>query len=274
MSDTKNLNLDYNRPVQIAEGVFWVGFYDKQSKLHCNPYLILEGEEAVLIDGGSRPDFSTVMMKVLQTGVAPRQIKALIYHHYDPDLCGNIPNFEDIIDRDDLRIISDVQNNIFIRHYGVSSQMVTIDSFGYAFEFSTGRRLEFHMTPYAHSPGSFITYDTKTKTLFTSDLMGSYTRKWDLFLSLHEDCKKCSDYDNCPRDEIYCPLPDIMKFHEMIMTSRSALKNALNVIKKIDFEIIAPQHGSVVTEPGDIKTLFEKLTNLEDVGIDRILKDV
>ena len=222
----------------------------KNLKLHCNPYLILEGEEAVLIDSGSRPDFSTVMMKVLQTGVAPRQIEALIYSHYDPDLCDNITNFEDIIDRDDLRIISDFQNNIFIRHYGVSSPMVTIESLGYAFEFSTGRRLKFHMTPYAHSAGSFITYDTKTKTLFTSDLMGSYTHEWDLFLSLHEDCMKCSDYDNCPRGEIYCPLPDIMKFHEMVMTSRSALKNALNVMKKIETQVshVCPSCYSVISE--------------------------
>ncbi len=71
--------VDYERSVEIAKGIFWVGFYDSQSGLHCNPYLIVDRDEAVVIDGGSRPDFPTVMMKILQTGVFPNQISALIY---------------------------------------------------------------------------------------------------------------------------------------------------------------------------------------------------
>ena len=89
---------NYESSVEIAEGIYWVGFYDTQSGLHCNPYLILDHDEAVVIDGGSRPDFATVMMKIMQTGIAPKQIQALVYQHYDPDLCGSIPNFEDIIE--------------------------------------------------------------------------------------------------------------------------------------------------------------------------------
>ncbi len=97
---------NYESSVEIADGIYWVGFYDAQSGLHCNPYLILDHDEAVVIDGGSRPDFATVMMKIMQTGIAPKQIQALVYQHYDPDLCGSIPNFEDIIRRKDLKIIS------------------------------------------------------------------------------------------------------------------------------------------------------------------------
>ena len=52
--------------VEIAEGIYWVGFYDAQSGLHCNPYLIVDHDEALVIDGGSRPDFVTVMMKIMQ----------------------------------------------------------------------------------------------------------------------------------------------------------------------------------------------------------------
>jgi hypothetical protein len=50
-------------PVSIAEGIYWVGYSDKNRGLHCNPYLIIEGDEAVLIDGGNRDDFSTVRHK-------------------------------------------------------------------------------------------------------------------------------------------------------------------------------------------------------------------
>ncbi|MFC1551602.1 MBL fold metallo-hydrolase [Candidatus Latescibacterota bacterium] len=272
MTDSKNINLDYDRPIQIAEGVYWVGFYDREAKLHCNPYLIIEGDEAVLIDSGSRPDFSTVMMKVLQTGVDPHQIKALIYHHPDPDLCGNIPNFEDLIDRDDLILISDKQNIPFIRHYNVASSMISLEESGHSFEFSSGRKLEFYNTPYAHSSGAFITFDTKTKTLFTSDILGSFAKEWELYLSLDESCAECNEYKNCVNNREYCPLPDILSFHEYVMTSSAALRNAIDIIRKTEFEILAPQHGSVVNTAFESSVLLDKLRALDSVGIDRILQ--
>lgn len=61
MGHVSNLNLNYDRPVKIADDTYWIGFYDKVSGLHCNPYLIVDGDEAVVIDGGSRPDFPIVM---------------------------------------------------------------------------------------------------------------------------------------------------------------------------------------------------------------------
>ena len=58
-------------PIEIATGIYWLGYAADNLGLHCNPYLILEGEEAVLIDGGSRDDFSNVMLKILRTGIMP-----------------------------------------------------------------------------------------------------------------------------------------------------------------------------------------------------------
>ena len=164
--------------VEIAEGIYWVGFFDAQSGLHCNPYLIVDHDEALVIDGGSRPDFATVMMKIMQTGIAPKQIQALVYQHYDPDLCGSIPNFEDIIRREDLKIISDAENLMFIRHYSAASRLVSLSKLKFEYTFSSGRKIHFAKTPYAHAAGSFITFDPKTKVLFTSDLFGSYGKNW------------------------------------------------------------------------------------------------
>ena len=273
MPDSTNLNLDYERPIRIAEDIYWVGFYDKQTGLHCNPYLIVDGAEAVVIDGGSRPDFSVVMMKILQTGISPDSIKALIYQHYDPDLCGSIPNFEDLIDTDDLIIISEINSIFFIRHYSVSSPLIDIHKINYSYEFSSGRKLEFILTPYAHSPGSFMTFDSKTGVLFTSDLFGSYSLDWELFLELSEECKTCSDYSSCPKGYNYCSLPDILKFHQMVMTSGKALHFALDAIEKVPSKIIAPQHGSVITHDDTIKTISDKLKSLQKVGIDGIVTE-
>jgi len=271
--------LDYNRAISIAEGTYWIGFHDVQSGLHCNPYLIVDGNEAVVIDAGSRPDFSTVMMKILEIGIDASSISALIYQHYDPDLCGSVAHFEDIIDRTDLKIISDKENNMFIRHYAVSSRLISIDSIDHAFKFSSGRKLQFFNTPYSHCAGSFVTYDTKTRVLFTSDLFGSYGAHWDLFLSLSPECHTCQylemgskmDLERCVRGKTYCPIRDIFRFHQMIMTSEKALRYAMQIIQKIPVAMIAPQHGSILSDPRDIRFVTQSLALLKGVGIDRII---
>jgi flavorubredoxin len=271
--DPMNHQGSYNRPIEIADHVYWVGFHEKTTNLHCNPYLIIEGGQAVLIDAGSRPDFALVMMKILQTGISPEQIVALIYQHPDPDLCGSMSNMADICANPELRILSEQDNNIFISYYLEREKrklLTSVNESGFRFTFG-GRSLQFFKTPYAHASGSFVTYDAKTKTLFTSDLFGSMSRQWDLFIQLSDDCYICRDYDHCIKRRKYCPLPDIIEFHKKFMPSEKALKYAMNVIGGLDVEVIAPQHGSILKNKKDIAFLIECLGTLKGVGIDGLL---
>ena len=132
-----------NKPVEIARGIYWVGYSDFNGGLHCNPYLIVEGDEAVLIDGGSRDDFSSVMLKILRTGISPSQITRLIYQHYDPDLCGSLPQLEAIINSEELRIISHMENNVFIHYYSKRTPKVDYRVLNSEYVFSSGRKLKF-----------------------------------------------------------------------------------------------------------------------------------
>jgi len=259
-------------PVEIGKGVFWIGFYDKSAELHCNPYLIVEEDEAVLIDGGSRPDFPGVMMKIMKTGIIPKNIKALIYQHYDPDLCGSLPHLESIIDSSDLKILTNKENIRFIKHYGGSVPFENLENTGYKFQFRSGRLLEFFNTPYAHTQGSFITFDHETKILFTSDIFGSYSNNWQLFLKLDSECLDCTLEDKCPIDKNFCHLKNICQFHKELMTSERALKYAMEVISAIPFEKIAPQHGSIVEDFESIVCVVKRLKQLKDVGVDAYLK--
>lgn len=208
------IDIKYDRPLQMADGIFWVGHRDERFNLACNPYLIVEGDQAVLIDGGSRTDFAIVMMKILQTGVDPQKVAALIYQHYDPDLCGSMSNFIDMCDSPGLKIISEKTNNLFISYYMPRDKyhlLNAIDTQAYTFVWND-RILNFIPTPYAHSPGSFVTYDGKTKTLFSSDLFGSYSTQWELVLDLDDKCFTCRDYDVCPNQRVQCPVKDILFF--------------------------------------------------------------
>jgi len=273
MFNFKKNDIDLETSVEIADGIYWVGFYDEQSGLHCNPYLIIDHDEAVVIDGGSRPDFATVMMKILQTGIAPNQISALLYQHYDPDLCGSIPNFEDIIKRDDLRIVSDSANLMFIRHYSVATRLLPISKINYQYTFSSGRILQFVKTPYSHSGGSFVTFDPQSGILFTSDLFGSLGLQWELFLNLGPECLDCAHLQQCPHKRTSCPINDILNFHKTVMPSGKALRYSLEQILDIPFTMIAPQHGSIIYDKEIMRYVFELLSTLEGVGIDGIVED-
>jgi len=266
-------DIDLESAVEIAEGIYWIRFYDYQSGLHCNPYLIVDNDEAMVIDGGSRPDFATVMMKILQTGIVPNQIIALLYQHYDPDLCGSIPNFEDIIKRNDLKILSDSENLMFIRHYSVATRLLPISKLNYQYAFSSGRTLQFTRTPYSHSGGSIVTFDPQSGILFTSDLFGSLGLEWELFLNLKPECLGCGSLAECPMGRKICPIRDILNFHKTVMPSEKALRYSLDQILDIPFTTIAPQHGSIINDKETLRYVFESLATLKGVGIDGIIDD-
>lgn len=268
MEQAKQVDIN---PVEIADGIFWLGYEHDRVELHCNPYLIREGDEAVLLDGGSRDDFSHVMLKILRTGLKPTQIKRLIYHHYDPDLCGNLPQLEAIIDSQDLRIISQRENNLFIQYYSKRTPKIDYHSIESKYVFESGRTLEFYGTPFCHSPGSFVTFDTKTKTLFSSDLFGSYDENWQLYLELVDELPV--DATNPSPEAKRNPLYGIEQFHKRIMTSKAALQHALDVIESIDYERIAPQHGSIIRSRTDAKIVIDHLRRMRYVGIDALVAE-
>jgi len=259
--------------IEIAEGVYWVGFADVNAGFHCNPYLIVDGDEAVLIDSGSRNEFSTVMMKIMRTGTNPKNIIRLIYQHYDPDLCGNIPHMEAMIDNDELKIISNHANNFFINYYSTKSPKASLEDMEYLFEFSSGRRLEFIPTPYCHAPGSFVTYDTKTKVLFSSDIFGSYDTNWRLFTEINEECLNCETGEKCHITGEKCHMLGVIDFHRHTMPSLTAMRYALDRIEEKDVSMIAPQHGSVFYTADSQKAVIERLRTLQNVGINYYFED-
>lgn len=262
----------YGKPVDLGHEIYWVGYYDKQAHVHCNPYLIKAGDRAVLLDGGSRSDFPVVMLKILQTGVEPAKLDSLIYQHYDPDLCGSLPNFIDLCDNPEIQVLSARANNTFIAFYlhrESSARLVHIDDLSWELVLDD-RTLRFIHTPFAHSAGSFVTYDTRSKILFSSDLFGSFATHWDLCLRFDPACYTCTNYLECPEGKAYCPVPDILQFHQQVMPNGKALALAMRRIGELEIAAIAPQHGAILREQRDIQHLIELLSNLEGVGIDGV----
>jgi len=235
--------LNYEDAIAVTREIYWVGFNDAAANLHCNPYLLLDGDETILIDPGSIPDFPKIMRKVIDV-VDPASISHIIAQHQDPDVCGNLAVVEDVIERPDLRIVAHQHTIRLIRHIGLHSEFYPVDDADYKLTLNSGRVLEFMFTPFLHSPGAIVTYDSKSKSLFTSDIFGAINRDdWSLFAS----------GDFCA---------SMAPFHQAYMANNRILKKCLNRMQqRWDIERILPQHGSIL-EGDDIITAFEFLKAL------------
>jgi len=58
------------------------------------------------------------------------------------------------------------------------------------------------------------------------------------------------------------------------MSSTKALDHTLDVLDSIDAEIVAPQHGSIISSVRDINAVKRHLRSLESVGIDYVLRNI
>ena len=173
----------------------------------------------------------------------------LVTHHQDPDVCGNLAVVEDVIGGNNLKIVAHTNSIRLIRHLGLRSKFYAVDKNDYKLTLKSGRVLEFLFTPYLHSPGAIVTYDTKSRSLFTSDIFAAISENWSLFAE--------GDF-----------LSPMEPFHQIYMPSNRILKHCMERFEKIDIDRILPQHGSIL-EGQNIKRAIDHLKNLP-CGIDLI----
>ncbi len=237
---------DYGKAIELFPQVYWVGFWDKPSGLHCNPYLLVDGDEAVLIDPGSPLDFEMVYTKV--TSIVPlEKIKFVVLQHQDPDLCASVPLFEARGLK--AQIATHWRASMLIRYYGVKSPFYRVNEHKWELTFGNGRILRFHPTPYLHFPGAIATHDELSKILFTSDLFGAFSQNWSLF----------ADEVDCGDADAY--LEGMKTFHEHYMPGNEVLRPVMEKLLSLDISMLAPQHGSVIRR--DIPSYVKGLRDLE-----------
>jgi len=240
------MKVDYNNAIAVTREIYWVGFYDEEAHLHCNPYLIIDKDEIVFIDPGSVPHFPVVMRKVMDI-INPEDISYIVAQHQDPDVCGNLAVVEDVIGHNDLKIVTHSSTARLIRHLGFRSEMYITDEHNDRLILKSGRELQFIPTPYLHSPGAIVTYDVSTKSLFTSDIFAALSQDWSLFA--------VDDY-----------LSAMDPFHQHYMPSNRILKHCMEKFEKMDIQRVLPQHGSIL-EGGQIEKAINHL-KLLPCGID------
>ena len=243
------VSVDYGGPVAVTREIFWVGFHDAEADMHCNPYLLVDGDEAVLIDSGSIPQFPVIMRKIIDV-INPAQISIVVASHPDPDVCSNMAVVEDVVEREDLRIAAHAASLRLIRYYGLRSTLYAVDRNDWRITLKSGRVLEFIHTPHLHFAGSIATWDVASGSLFSSDLFGAMDHDWALF-----------------GDAGYAP--DMNSWHEMIMPARAMLNVVLDRFAALPIARLCPQHGSVIEGEAAVKAAIAHLRALP-CGLDLV----
>jgi len=198
---------------------------------------------------------------------------------FSPGLCDCTILFSDFIgftrlseqlSQTDLIEILSTKDNIpyisFYLHKNCYHYLTTIEASDFVLPMKN-HTLRFIPTPHAHSPGSFVTYDEKSKILFSSDLFGSFLNTKELFLEIDPECHECVDYSNCQLQYKSCPINEILFFHRKMMPCGASLAYAMRQIDKLDIQCIAPQHGNIITRKKDVDFIIKKLSQLDNVGI-------
>ncbi|MBF0588187.1 MAG: hypothetical protein HQL53_03585 [Magnetococcales bacterium] len=232
-----------DQPIEVADRVWWVGHYLPGDPFQCHVYLIENGDQSLLVDPGSKLTFEHTLSKIEQiTEFA--NIRYFLCQHQDPDITAIMPTIDRMVTRDDAYLLSHWRANVLLKHYGLEMPMKCIER-DHGWHLDLGdRRLTFVFTPYLHFPGAFCTYDSESRTLFSSDLFGGFTENWTLVA-------KDADYFEAMRP-----------FHEHYMPSREVLLNGLLKLEKLEIGMIAPQHGSII--PGHlVPEIFSRLKKLD-----------
>lgn len=225
---------------EIVPCVYWVGTRDIAGGLDCNPYLLIDGGEGVLIDPGSRLDFEAVYANVNRL-LPLANIKYVVLHHQDPDFCSSMPLFEQ--KGLQAQIVTHWRTSVLLKYYGIQSPYYIVNQKDFRLTLASGRALLFFPTPYLHFPGAIATYDTQTKTLFSSDLFGAFAAGGsDLFAG--------PSY-----------LEPMKAFHEHYMPGNEILRPVMEKFLTVDIACIAPQHGCVIRQ--DIPAYIKALRDLE-----------
>ncbi len=235
--------IDDKESYEIAPGIHWVGFADKNAGFSNNPYLMIDTDgTGILFDPGSRADehFNIVKSKVEKL-IDLKKIKYIIVHHQDPDLCASIPLFEELIGIDNVSVITTLRTSFFIPYYGSKSEIIIVDD-GDEFELPSGRVLKFITTPYVHFAGAFITFDETSNILFSSDIFAAFTLDWKLYA-----------------DEYY--LEAVKAFTEPYIGCKEPVLNVVRKISGLPIKIIAPQHGCVIKD--DLSKYVEALEHMQ-----------
>lgn len=239
---------------KIVEGVYWVGARDWNRRMFdaliplpngttYNAYLIIGSNKKALIDTVN-PGFEKELEDKVAQVVNPTDIDYVIMNHAEPDHAGSIPYIMALNTK--AKLVTTAKGAKMAQiFYKVPEERIIAVRDGETLDLG-GKTLQFIEAPMLHWPETMFTYLKENKILFPCDFFGSHAAK--------------GLYD----DEIEELLVFAQRYYgEIMMPFRVMGQKALEKIKDLPIDVIAPSHGPIHRNPARILNVYRIWSNGE-----------
>ncbi|HJL15934.1 MAG TPA: MBL fold metallo-hydrolase [Sandaracinaceae bacterium LLY-WYZ-13_1] len=216
--------------------------------VQANQHLIVHGDEAMILDPGGHKVYSKVLSAT--TGELGRaRLTHLFLSHQDPDIVAAANGW--LMTTDATAWCSELWVR-FVPHFGldrlVEDRLKPIPDQGMVMELG-GAELLVLPAHFLHSCGNFQVYDPTSKILYSGDLGASVGPEY----------REVSDFD--------AHVPSMEGFHRRYMASNRAMRLWADMVRELDVQIIAPQHGAFFRGPEMVGRFIDWCAGLE-CGVD------
>lgn len=224
--------------IKLADNVYYVGVNDRRTELFenhmelpngvsYNSYLIVD-DKVTLIDPVEQGFMSEYLFKI-KSILGDRKVDYLIINHDEPDHSGAVSAI--IREYPDVCVIGNAKTfGPLEAFYGcIKNKKVVAEGE----ILCTGQHtFRFFMVPMVHWPESMVTYEQKTKIIFSNDAFGGFGA---LNGAIFDDEANLDFYED-----------DMRRYYANIVGKVAAM--ALKAIQKVgplDISMIAPSHGLI-----------------------------
>lgn len=215
-----------------------------------NHHLIVHGKWSMILDPGGQTVFNRVLADSTLVS-AGAEVKYVFLSHQDPDIVSGTNDWlretsaDAYISQLWLRFVphTDIAEDLQHRLRSIPDEGMWIDL--------NGCELAILPAHFLHSPGNFHVYDPLSKILYTGDIGAS----------LGCEYRRVEDFDD--------HVAFMVGFHERYMASAIAIRTWARLVRSLDIEIIAPQHGALFYGKAMVNRLLDWLESLR-CGVDQL----
>lgn len=226
--------------VEVKKGIYFVGAvdwnvrsfhgYSTNRGATYNAYLIID-EKITLIDTVKAP-FAGELIERISEIIDPEKIDYIVSNHVEMDHSGGIPEMMKVAKN--ATIVSSTPSGVngLKAHYGDQYKYLGVKA---GETLNIGKRnLSFVATPMLHWPDNMVTYCPEEKILFSNDAFGQHfasSKHFDVEVDLNEVYQEAKKY-----------------YANILMLYGKQAAKALDIVKTLDLEMIAPSHGVIWTK--------------------------
>jgi flavorubredoxin len=195
--------------------------------VQANQHVIVSGGEAMLLDPGGHKVYTQLLARIA-AAVPARRIRYLFLSHQDPDVVAAVNGWLLVTGAE--AYISEIWAR-FVTHFGIADEAAQrfrpIPDAGMVLPLGD-TALKIVPAHFLHSAGNFHVYDPVSRILYSGDLGASMGAPYDVV----------ADFD--------AHVPHMLGFHQRFMPSRDALRHWARMVRGLDVETLAPQHGAIL----------------------------